>query len=487
MYGKHGVERWDNMALEMSGLFGRKEIFTDVKEINRDNIVSVLTDALNIHRINKTQIEYLKNYVRGDQPILSRIKEVRPEINFKIVENHAAEIVSFKTGYVFGSPISLVQRGKVDAKESDELQDDKRISILNEMLFEEDKHAKDRELGEEMSICGIGHRIILPRPENDIIGTSPFYLLNLPSENTFVVKSNDIYRKPVLGVTFTENTKDKSFTYGAYTDKYYFTLEGNLLGNGLKLINTELNLLGMIPIVEYPNNSARQGSFEPVIPLLDALNIATSDRLNGIAQFVQALMWFNNCQIDSNQYSELKAEGAILTKSEPGLPANVEYITETLNQSETQTLVDYMYDCILQIAGVPDRKVSTGGNTGQAIQLSNGWETAEAMARSTELLFSQSEKASLRIIIKILNTIKTVDINDIALSDIDIKFSRSKNDNASIKIQNLIGQLNAGIHPRIAIANCGLFSDAEQTYIDSLPYLKKWENIEPPEEKEEVV
>ena len=84
MYGKHGVERWDNMALEMSGLFGRKEIFTDVKEINRDNIVSVLTDALNIHRINRTQIEYLKNYVRGDQPILSRIKEVRPEINFKI-------------------------------------------------------------------------------------------------------------------------------------------------------------------------------------------------------------------------------------------------------------------------------------------------------------------------------------------------------------------------------------------------------------------
>lgn len=488
MYGKARLERWDCMAIETAGLFGRKQIFTDEREINKANIVSVLTDALNIHTVNRTQIKYLKKYASGDQPILSRIKDIRPEINFKIVENHAAEIVSFKVGYVFGSPVSLVQRGKLDANESNELKDDKRIAILNEMLFEEDKHAKDKELGEEMTICGIGHRIILPRHRNDIKGTSPFYLLNLPSENTFVVKSNDMYRKPVLGVTFTESTKNKTYRFGVYTEKLYFELEGNLLGNGLRLIKTEPNPLGMIPIVEYPNNSARQGSFEVVIPLLDALNIATSDRLNGIAQFVQALMWFNNCQIDDEGFSELKEQGAILTKSEPGLPASVQYIIETLNQSETQTMVDYMYDCVLQIAGVPDRKVSTGGNTGQAIQLANGWETAEAMAKSTELLFSQSEKASLRLIIEVLNTVKTkIEIGDIAISDIDIKFSRSKNDNASIKIQNLIGQLNAGIHPRIAIANCGLFSDAEQTYIDSLPYLKKWELTEPPEEKEEVV
>ena len=155
-------------------------------------------------------------------------------------------------------------------------------------------------------------------------------------------------------------------------------------------------------------------------------------------------MWFNNCQIDEEKFQELKDMGAILTKSEPGVPATVTYITNALNQTETQTLIDYLYDCILQIAGVPDRKVSTGGNTGQAIQLSNGWETAEAMAKSTELLFKRSEKDALRIIIKILNTVKTVKIGDIALSDIEIQFTRSKSDNATIKIQVLAGLLNAG-------------------------------------------
>jgi hypothetical protein len=148
------------MSVEMTGLFGRKQIFTAESVITQKNIVSVLTDALTIHSRNKAEIEYLKAYEKGDQPILSRIKEVRPEINFKVTENHAAEITSFKVGYLFGSPISLIQRGKVDVKNGTEQADDERIAYLNEMLFEEDKQSKDQKLGEEMAICGVGYRLI---------------------------------------------------------------------------------------------------------------------------------------------------------------------------------------------------------------------------------------------------------------------------------------------------------------------------------------
>ncbi|HKL93735.1 MAG TPA: phage portal protein, partial [Clostridia bacterium] len=108
------------MSVEMTGLFGRRQIFTSETDINKSNIAKVLQEALKTHSLNKTDIEYLKNYVKGDQPILSRVKEIRPEINFKTVENHAYEIVSFKTGYVFGAPISLVQRGKLDIKNGNE-------------------------------------------------------------------------------------------------------------------------------------------------------------------------------------------------------------------------------------------------------------------------------------------------------------------------------------------------------------------------------
>ena len=53
-----------------------------------------------------------------------------------------------------------------------------------------------------------------------------------------------------------------------------------------------------------------------------------------------------------------------------------------------------------------------------------------------------------------------------------MKFTRNKTDNLLTKTQGLMNMLQAGIHPRIAILHCGLFSDPEQVYQDSKPYLE---------------
>ena len=60
------------------------------------------------------------------------------------------------------------------------------------------------------------------------------------------------------------------------------------------------------------------------------------------------------------------------------------------------------------------------------------------------------------------------------VDDIDIKFTRNKTDNLLTKTQGLQNQLEAGIHPRIAIENCGLYSDPQQVYMESAEYLEKW-------------
>jgi SPP1 family phage portal protein len=216
------------------------------------------------------------------------------------------------------------------------------------------------------------------------------------------------------------------------------------------------------------------GCFERVISLLDALNEATSDRLNGLSQFVQSILWMNNCEIDSEQMKQLKDKLGLLTKSEPGNPASVEYLTATLDQAQTQTLIDYLYEQILQIAGVPGREQSTGGNTGQAIMLSNGWQIAETHARGVEQTFAESEREMLKVVLKILSLTETSEVADLKLSDIDVKFSRNRTDSLIVKTQGLMNQLQAGIHPLIAITNCGLYSDPQSVWNDSKPYLGKW-------------
>ena len=453
-------------------LKGRREIFTDVIEITKENICEVMNEAFSVHSLNASEIKYLQEYEKGVQPILNRVKDVRPEINNKIVENHAAEITAFKVGYVFGSPITFVQRASKDIAGSDGNMDDEKISILNEMMFEEGKITQDQALGKDLATTGLGYRIVLPKKE--ITGVSVFDMLRLNPNNAFVIKFNDIYKRTAVGVSYV-TLKDGTIRAGAYTDRSYFELEGSKTGS-FKLISEEQNMIGLVPIIEYRYDEERMCCFERVVSLLDALNLATSDRLNGLAQFVQSILWLNNVDIDEEQAKDLKDKLGLRTKSEPGNPASVQYLTATLDQSQTQTLIDYLYEQILQIAGVPGREQSTGGNTGQAIMLSNGWQIAENHARSTVQTFIASELEMLKVVLRIfaLQAETPDEVTDLKISDIDVKFARNRTDSLLVKTQGLNNMLQAGIHPLIAIANCDLFSDPQSVWNDSKDYMGKW-------------
>ena len=55
---------------------------------------------------------------------------------------------------------------------------------------------------------------------------------------------------------------------------------------------------------EYPANNARLGSFEIVLPLLDAMNNIESNRMDGIEQVIQAFIKFVNCDISKEEYED---------------------------------------------------------------------------------------------------------------------------------------------------------------------------------------
>lgn len=454
-------------------LSGRKRIYTDYLPVTNANIKDVLAQAFPIHNENKRDIEYLKRYHRGWQPILEREKSVRPEINNRIVENHAVEIVSFKVGYEFGSPIQYVQRGRFEQEEQEK--EDPALAMLNQMMFEQNKTAKDVEIGEDLAMCGTGYRICLPkRIRNGDI--APFDILTLLPENTFVVYSNDAYREPVLGVSFSKNIETGLMSVGAYSKDFEWRLESSLDASGLNVLSVKPNPIGAIPIVEYNNNQSRMGSFEAVLPLLDALNMATSDRLNDISQFVQSLLWFNNVDISAEDFPKLRDMGGVKTKDNGQDRASVAYLTAPLDQTGTQLYTSNLYQMILTIAGVPDRMSNVSGNTGAAVMLAGGWSIAEANARAKEPLFSRSDKDFLRIVFRILQDSENVptEMSELKLTDIDVKFSRNRNDSLLVKTQGLLNLLQAGVNPEFALPVIELFADPEMVYQESKQFFEKW-------------
>lgn len=457
-----------------STLTGRKQIFTS-SEVSDATIVDIINTAFQTHLINSQDIDYLYNYYKGEQPILRRIKTIRPEICNRVVENHAYEIVEFKTGYTFGQPIQYVQRGKeeIQSPTTDEPVETNRVSKINEIMYLNDKATKDRELGEWMIISGTGYRMVLTQEEYPFIEID-----TLDPRNTFVVYSTSFGKKPVLGVSYiieTNKNGEKVCRLGAYSkNRYWELISDNVALNEFRIVNKKPHYLGDIPIIEYPANPSRLGVFEPVLGLLDALNNTASNRMDGIEQFVQSIMKFINCDITVDDFKALKDLGALKVKSSEGSQANVEFMTQELDQSQSQTFVDYIYQTILTITGVPDRRSSAGGNTGQALTIGQGWTNAESRAVSMEQMFKSSELQFLKIVLNILKELSVPSIDSLTLGDIEVKFTRDRTDNLLVKTQGLLNMLEAGVHPRIALANSNLFPDPEQVFVDSAENMQKW-------------
>jgi SPP1 family phage portal protein len=450
-------------------MYGRRVITTDVAEITAANVVEVLEEAMKLHEKNRSEIDYLWKYFKGDQPILTRAKTVRPEICNRIVENRANEIVSFKVGYLCGEPIQYVGRNS-DATIT------KGIGTLNEYMFLVDKPALDQEVVEWDMICGTANRMVLANDayEKDS-DEAPFDMFTLDPRDSFVVYSNEVKRRRMMGVKY--NTDQfGSKTFSVYTDSQYFTIKDG------KVLESASNTLGTVNIFEYPANNARLGAFEIVLPLLDAINNIESNRMDGIEQFVQAFVKFINCDITKEDFEALKDLGAIKVKSADGQQADVDIVSNELNQQQTQTLKEDIYKAILSICGLPsmsDGSTSDSSNNG-AVILKNGWQGAETRAKDSELMFKRSEKEVLKLVLKLCDGLADLKLK---LKDIDMKFTRRNYDNIQSKSQVLVAMLQQPkVHPLLAFTHCGLFSDPESAYTMSNEYyeeqMAKWEPVE---------
>lgn len=466
--------------MDMMKLNGRYEILTSASSVTEKNVVQVLSRALGTHHINSAQIDYLYRYVKGEQPILGRVKKIRPDICNRVVENHASEIANFTSGYFMGEPVTYVRRGDREAASE-------AIGILNDYMFFENKASHDKELATWMAICGLGYRMVLPdRTAGNVPDEAPFEIDTPDPRSTFIVYHAGFGKKPMLGVrVIVRETDDGSqkVTYSCYTDRQYFEIQNSAI------IKAENHSMGQIPIFEYRLNMTRMGAFEPAIHLLDAINKVTSNRMDGLEQFIQSFLKFKNCEMSDEDIKKLPELGAISVRSENGVDADVDLIARELNQQQVQTLIDYLYDQVLVICGMPTTKKggTSTSDTGAAVLLRDGWQQCEARARDTELLFKRAEKEFLRLVLSITRSISNLDLS---LSEVECKFTRRQHDNLLTKTQSLLHMLEAGLHPQVAIATSGLFNDPMDVYEQSKKFLAKWDHVpiaeEEPDDEEPV-
>ena len=455
-------------------LFGRRKILIAEQEITRANVVTVMSEVLKTHVLNYKEENYLYWYRKGKQPILDKEKVVRPEINNMVVENHAAEIVAFKNGYFLAAPACYrPKKGRKTGVET-------KVIELNEYLYLSGKHDADNEVVDWFHTVGVG--CLLVEPDEDT-----YVSVNaLDPRYAAVAYYNNPKKTPALG--FRVAQVGENIVYEVYTNEKIFRISGGNANqtyqNGTFNINSnskveeEVNRIGLIPMVEYRYNSADMGAFESVISLLDAINNAQSNRMDAVQQFVNSLLVFYNCTLGEDEEGNpitvdyIREVGAVFLKSVGENKADIKELSSQLNQTDQQVMVNYLYDQVLRIVGMPT--TTKGGtstsDTGTAVLLRDGWEHADACARNTEDLFKKSNRQFDKIFLRILEKSRRFKINT---EDFELHFPRTETMNLYTKTQAALNLKTLGFSPELVLAKSGISNDAVTDVANSQPYMER--------------
>ena len=450
-------------------MFGRLDIYASFDDINEGNLIAEVNEALVYHVRNMLEEEFLYWYTRGVQPTLNRQKEVREDILNIVQVNTAAEIVDFKNGYFLTQPCSYVSRRKgVQTK----------VKKLNEYLYRSGKQDADNEVSDWFHRVGKAPLFVEPGEDNEV----PFRAYALDPRSAFVVYSLRPGNKPVMAVNLV--TVDGVAKLDVFTENMVYHLTGTVVG---KMITTEKNhdymvtattldysepnVLGYIPIIEYRYNSINTSAFELAIPLIDEISNLTSNACDGVEQFIQSLAIAVNCEFPENTtITDIRKAGMIALRSIGENKADFKVLSEQLDQSQTKTLTDNLYDEILRICAMPSRNTSgssTYDTTGAAVLANFGWYQADAAARNTEDLFKKSNRQFDRIIVEILRRKGLLDID---LNDFEINFVRNETANVQSKAQAFQTLMAAGLHPELAAAKSGISNDP----VKDMKMSEKW-------------
>ena len=462
-------------AVIRNDLYGRLDIYSTYDDINEENLVTELNSALVYHVKNLFEEEFLYWYTRGVQPILNRTKEVREDILNKVQVNTASEIVDFKNGYFLTQPTSYTSRRKgVQTK----------LKKLNEYTYRSGKAEADNKTADWFHRVGKGTEYVEPNDDLEV----PFLAYALDPRSAFVVYSLRPGNKPVMGVNFV--TRDGVAMFDVFTENMVYHLKGVTVGKMITteknhdyvvtatdLISSEPNVLGYIPIIEYRYNSINTSAFELAIPLLDEISNLTSNACDGVEQFIQSLAIAVNCEFPENTtITDIRKAGMIALRSIGENKADFRVLTEQLDQTQTKTLVDSIYDEVLRICAMPSRSngSSTYDTTGAAVLANFGWYQADAAARNTEDLFKESNRQFDRIVVEILRRKKILDID---LNDFELNFVRNETANVQSKAQAFQTLMAAGMHPELAAAKSGISSDPVKDMKMSEKYIEMvWGN-----------
>lgn len=422
-------------------LLGRTQVIMPITKEDFYNDIeyalkTYLGGCVDIHNQNVKEIEYLNEVYKGKHDILDDKKRFdSSDINNKTVENHLKTIADFKVAFMYGNPLDY---SIMNAKNSDDMK------YIIGYFVEQNKASLDVKKAKDLYKFGLAYQMILPKTSSeikDIKAEAPFKIKNMPVTKTCMVYSDDIPSEPLFGMVigkrrYVEEDNRLGFVYNIYLPNRRI-----LVSDKYDIIEDVIQSYDFIPIVEYILDEDRMGIVEVGLEAQNALNKADSMQLDEIEENINSFIAFFNQRTDDDflkKFQDFKKQRVLLLNTnDPQRPADLKMVSCAVNSDAHNLYYERKKKALYDICTTPQGSgnVTSGGDTGQARLLGNGWESAQNQAQLDKTALLEYERQLIKNVLSICTKYQGCPVNEVSVSDIAIKFNINMSNNLLVKAE----------------------------------------------------
>jgi SPP1 family phage portal protein len=254
-----------------------------------------------------------------------------------------------------------------------------------------------------------------------------------------------------------------------YFPEALYTYEKKVDGGWERTNTQERKLYRHLPLVEKRANTDGIGIVAMGETMQNAIDKLISNGLDNVEDIVNEVWIYYNISLgktpeeQSANHRTAKKGGAIQAMgTNPDLPPKVDTITPKLSLNEVRELFAAVNSIFHSTIGVPMEMSDTnsGGTTKQGSEVANGYDNAYNRALDDINTFIVADTELLDKIMWICKNTANNKIDNLATSEIEIKYSINLTDNIQTKAQ-AYGTFIQTMPPTMALRICRLSNDPE--------------------------
>ena len=303
----------------------------------------LIEEAIQWNEDSRTFYDELEDYYLGKHEVLTRSKPLTAK-NSRVVINHAKYITDTNVGYMLGKPVDYSSNNH-------------DLDPVKEQYREQNISSIDREIAKKTSEFGRQYELVYN--DNNKVRSKDIDVRNCVIIYDDTVQHNEMYailyekgyeRKIINKQIQRQHTQEAYKSITVYDNIGY----KNCLKNGVVYIPEEYDAehaFGLVPVIEYRNNSEYQGDYVGVISLINAYNLLQSDRVNDKEQLVDAILTLTGIEGFTPEQKDLLRQERVMSLPEG---ATAEYLLKNLDEVKVDVLRQTLKEDIHKISMTPD-------------------------------------------------------------------------------------------------------------------------------------